>query len=85
MSIWEDGAPLSASAASGRLSLPSDRSFQEYEGAVAHVGRAIEPGTVVYFDQGFFDAHLTYPIGSPASRFAIRTTLASALCRSCEA
>jgi hypothetical protein len=37
------------------------------------------PGTVIYLEQGFFDAHLTYPIRSGRSDFTIRTTLAAGL------
>lgn len=79
VTLWEEGARLAPATARGRLSLPSDRSFGEYQEAVAHVDRAIEPGTVIYFDQGFLDAHVVYPVRSPRSRFAIQTTLASEL------
>jgi hypothetical protein len=79
ITLSEDGNALIASRASGRFSLPSDRSFERYEEAVAHVARPIEPGTSIYADQGYFDAHLTYPIASAASRFAIRTSVAPEL------
>jgi hypothetical protein len=76
--VFEDGKPLLPSDASGRLSLPSDRSFDRYEDALAHVGQPM--GKVgIYADQGYFDAHLRYPIVSPASRFSIRTTVAPEL------
>jgi hydrogenase/urease accessory protein HupE len=61
------------------LSLPSDRSFESYDAAFAHVGRPVASDTVIYSEQGFFDAELTYPIRSSTSRFAIRTTVASEL------
>jgi hypothetical protein len=79
ITLSEDGHALIASRASGRFSLPSDRSFERYEDAVAHVARPVEPGTSIYADQGYFDAHLTYPIASAASRFAIRTSVAPEL------
>src|SRR5439155_14731437 len=39
--LFEDGRKLTASKASGRLSLPSDRSFQSYDQAVRHVSEPI--------------------------------------------
>ncbi len=77
--LREGDAQLVPSAPRGRLSLPSDRSFERYESALAHVREPLAPGTVVYFDQGFFDAELTYPVASPASRFRIQTILAAEL------
>ena len=59
---------------SGRLSLPSDRSFETYEQAASHVSEPLERGTSIYIDQGYVDARITYPISSPGSEFAIRTT-----------
>ena len=77
--IRENGRPLVPSGAAARLSLPSDRSFGRYEDAVAHVAAPVAPGTAIYIDQGFFDAHITYPIASPSSRFTIRTAIAPEL------
>ncbi len=74
--IRENGRPLVPATAIGRLTLPSDRSFESYEEAVAHVARPADPGTAIYIDQGYLDAHLTYPIASPASQFTVRTTVA---------
>src|SRR3989441_6345144 len=79
ITIAEDGRPLVPSGATGRLTLPSDRSFERYEDAVAHVAQPVAPGTTIYVDQGYFDAHLTYAIASPSSRFTIRTTVAPEL------
>jgi hypothetical protein len=77
--LWEDGRRLVPTSAVGRLSLPSDRSFEAYEDAVAHVARPVASDTAIYMDQGYLDAHFTYPIASPGSRFAIRTRLAPEL------
>lgn len=79
ITLSENGVALVPSGASARLALPSDRSFESYDKAVAHVARPVDPGTAIYVDQGFFDAHLTYPIVSPKSQFTIRTTLAPEL------
>jgi hypothetical protein len=76
ITIWEAGRPLVPSAATGRLTLPSDRSFERYTDAVTHVARPMAPGTIIYADQGYLDAHLTYAISSPNSPFMIRTAIA---------
>jgi HupE / UreJ protein len=74
ITLFEDGQPLAASHPTGRLSLPSDRSFTSYEEATRHVSQPLEPGTRIYIDQGYVDARLSYPIRSPSAVFAIRTT-----------
>jgi HupE / UreJ protein len=79
VTVWEDDRALVPSGAIGRLSLPSDRSFERYEDAVAHVARSAEPDTTIYVDQGYLDAHVIYAINSPASRFSIRTRVAPEL------
>src|SRR5258708_25511903 len=79
VTLWEADRPLLPASAIGRLSLPSDRSFDSYEDAVAHVAQPPAPDTAIYVDQGYLDAHLTYPIASPGSRFVIRTRVAPEL------
>jgi HupE/UreJ protein len=76
ITIWENNRPLVPSGATGRLSLPSDRSFERYADTVAHVARQVAPGTSIYVDQGYLDAHLSYAIASPNSRFMIQTLVA---------
>lgn len=77
--IFEDGRALKASRASGRLSLPSDKSFQSYDEAVQHVSEPAARDTQIYIDQGYVDAEITYPLRSPGSELAIRTTAAPEL------
>jgi hypothetical protein len=79
ITIWEAGRPLVASGAVARLTLPSDRSFESYPDAVAHVARPITSGTSIFVDQGYLDAHFSYPISSPHSRFTIQTVVAPEL------
>ncbi len=79
ITLFENDRPLVASHATGRLSLPSDRSFETYEQAASHVAEPLERGTSIYIDQGYVDARITYPIGLPGSEFAVRTTAGAEL------
>src|ERR1700722_1448999 len=76
LDIRENGVRLVSGSAMGRLDLPSDRSFEDYDQALAHVAEPHEKGLAIYFDQGYLDAHLIYPISSPGSVFTIQTTIA---------
>lgn len=76
IALFEDGRRLVPAAAAGRLSLPSDRSFDGYQAAVEHVAKARQGARGIYADQGYLDAHFRYAIRSPASRFAIRSAVA---------
>lgn len=63
-----------------QISLPSDKSFATYEEALAHLGGPGLPvSTQVFWNQGFFDLHLEYPIQSDRSEFSIRMVMARAL------
>ena len=79
LTLYENGRPLVASSAVGRLSLPSDRSFERYEDALRHIAEPLERGTGIYVDQGYVDARISYPIASPQSEFSIRSTAAPEL------
>ena len=59
--------------ANAKISLPSDRSFQSYDAAVAGVrGARLPESTQVYYNQGFLDVEMTYPIRSAESPFSMR-------------
>ena len=59
-----------------RGSLPSDRSFISYEGAVSHLSAPpLPPNTQLIWDQGLLDAAFEYPIRSADSDFSIRMGL----------
>jgi HupE / UreJ protein len=77
--ILEDGVRLTASSSSGRLSPPSDRSFESYEAAAALADRPPDATTPILYDKGSFDIHFTYPISSPKSVFKIQTQVAADL------
>jgi hypothetical protein len=68
----EDGRPLVLASGSARISLPSDRSFESYDRALQSIGASkLPPETDVFWNQGYFDAHLEYPIRSAQGDFAI--------------
>ncbi len=79
ITLFADGRQLAPATAIGRLSLPSDRAFDSYEDAAAHVARPTEPDTRIVIDQGYVDAHFVYRIASPTAVFSIRTTAAPEL------
>src|SRR5439155_13541697 len=61
-----------------RVSLPSDKSFESYASALAHVqGPPLPIDTEVVWNQGFFDALLVYNITSERSRFALHPYLSA--------
>ncbi len=77
--IWENGVRLVPSRSIGRLTLPSDRSFEDWDRALTHVSQPLDPDTRIDYDQGYFDAELVYPISSPRSVFKIQTWIAADL------
>ena len=78
ITIYEDGAALRPPRLiSTRISLPSDRSFDSYEGAIAHLaGASLAPEVELYWSQAMLDAHLEYDIASDRSAFAVRPAFA---------
>jgi hypothetical protein len=74
--LFEDGVPLVPTVRRARISLLSDRSFQSYAVALAHIeGPPLPVDTDLFWNQGFFDAELEYPIRSPEGHFSIRTNV----------
>src|SRR5436305_14495139 len=71
--LYEDGRPLTAAGGIARLALPSDRSFERYDQASAHVAEPIAPDTGSYIDQGYVDADIVDSIQSPQPEFSVRT------------
>ena len=76
--LWEDGRKLDLPViAATRTSLPSDRSFESYEAALANIttGAKLDQSTEIYWEQGMLDVMFEYPIQSDQSDFAIRPGL----------
>ena len=79
ISLRENGVALAPSGAAGHLAPTHDRSFQEYDQAVAGITRPLDRDARIHYGLGYFDAHLTYPIASPASVFTIESRVAEDL------
>jgi hypothetical protein len=77
LEVYEEGSRLGVPrVAAVQASLPSDRSFVTYDGALAHVtGPPLPPETTLYWNQAMLDVLLEYPIQSDRSRFSIRPSL----------
>ena len=66
--------------ASARISLPSDKSFDSYDAAVAHVrGPKLPDSTQLYYNQGYLDLELLYPIQSWSGEFGVQVLLSRGL------
>jgi len=79
LQFWEDNVRLVPSSATGHLAPLADRSFEDYDRAVAQVAEPVAPDTVIAYEQGYLDAHFVYPISSPKSEFSIQTTIGAEL------
>jgi HupE / UreJ protein len=78
--LHENGAPLVPVAAASRISQPSEDAFRSYEEAAAHIAGPPLPETAnVFWNQGYFDLHLEYPITAEDSRFALDMLAGAAL------
>jgi hypothetical protein len=77
--VFEDGVRLAPLSSKGRLSPPSDRSFESFETAAALADRPPDATAPIFYDKGSFDVHFTYPIGSSQSVFRIQTQVAADL------
>jgi hypothetical protein len=76
--LFENDAELpEPRIAATRVSLPSDRSYESYESAVANLAAPTLPDTTdLAWQQAMLDVLLEYPITSERSRFSINPALA---------
>jgi hypothetical protein len=79
LQLWEDNVRLVPSSATGQLAPLSDRSFEDYDRAVAQLAEPLAPDTVIAYEQGYLDAHFVYPISSPNWVFSMQTTIGADL------
>jgi hypothetical protein len=78
--IAGDGAPLIPMVRRMRISLLSDRSFGSYETALASLeGPRLPVDTDLFWDQGFFDLELEYPLRAADAKLSIRSNVAPEL------
>jgi len=70
--IYEDNRRLpKARVAAVRVSLPSDRSFQSFDQALAHIRARLPANADVFWNQLMLDVLFEYPIQSERSHFSI--------------
>src|SRR5882672_4120020 len=76
--LYEGDTPLGEGRIiEARVSLPSDRSFGEYQAVLAHVtGSRLPASTEIAWQQAMLDVLFDYPITSDRSLFSIRPALA---------
>jgi len=78
--LYENGDRLTPGRTVARISQPSDKSFETYAKALASIaGPKLPDTTDVFWNQGYFDAHLEYPIRSERSDFSLDMQLAPGL------
>ena len=77
LQLYEGDRPLGTpEIAAIMVSIPSDRSFREYDDALAHVtGPSLPDDTALIWQQALLDILFEYPIRSEASEFSIRPGL----------
>jgi hypothetical protein len=75
--VFEGDTPLGKpEVLAARVSLPSDRSFGNYDQAFAHItGPGMPVSTDLYWQQGLLDVAFVYPIASDRSEFSIEPGL----------
>ena len=71
--LYEEGRQLPyPEVMAVRASLPSDRSFESYDRALAHItGPPLAVETNLIWEEGLLDVAFTFPVQSDRSRFAI--------------
>jgi hypothetical protein len=76
--IFENDTPVAnARVVATQVSIPSDRSFESFDGAMAHtLGPPLAAGTDLPWQQAMLDVLFDYPIRSAQSRFSINPALA---------
>jgi len=78
--LHENGTALAPRRMTARISEASDKSFDTYAKALARTaGPKLPDSANVFWNQGYFDAHLEYPIASDRSDFSLDMRLAPGL------
>jgi hypothetical protein len=78
--ISDDGTPLIPMVRASRVSLLSDRAFASYDAALALLeGPKLPADTDMFWNQGYFDVTLDYPLHGPDANLSIRSSIAPEL------
>jgi hypothetical protein len=79
MRFLEDGRQLIPEQITTRISQPAEQGFESFEQALATVTAPPLPDSAeVFWNQGFFDLHLAYPIRSETAAFSLDFGMAAA-------
>ena len=78
LTLYEEGRPLPRPAVvQARISLASDRSFSDYDRALAHLAAPrVAETEQLYWNQQLLDVQLLVPIASPRSHFSVEPRFA---------
>lgn len=80
LTLTANGRQLPSSGSKARISLPSDRSFERFETARDTVqGPPLPADAYVFWNQGYFDVLLEYPIQSAGSAPTLHFNIAPGL------
>jgi HupE / UreJ protein len=79
LTLSADGRKLVPLQATGRIVGLSDRSFEDFQTAVAAIASSPASDTRIGFELGYLDAHFVYSISSARSVFAIQSKVAEDL------
>jgi hypothetical protein len=80
--LFENGLLLKPGRTAARISRGADRSFEAYASARSNIeGPKLQESAEVFWNQGYFDAHVEYPITSDRSDFSLEMQLAPGLAK----
>lgn len=80
LTLYRDGVRLTPDRAAMRISQPSEDAFGSFEQARDHIaGPPLPETTDVFWNQGYFDLHLKYPIPPGDADYALDISVAPGL------
>jgi hypothetical protein len=80
MALFADGQELVPDQVATRVSMPSEDAFGSFASARGHIlGPPLPPTTNVFWNQGYFDAYVEYPVAGADPSFAVDLRVAPGL------